>query len=1747
MPSLVYTLPTVANCFRLLREKRLIAFVLVSFVTASGNALGQTPWAGGNISFSVETSGYFTFRWERDPVAELTGSPGPLSIKAYYDCDVDRRASAFEGSTTFRPNIESKDLVASLPPIRDDWASYAGENAENLNAYERLCFEIDTGGVSEPGSIELTKAEFFQDFPAVYLQGILGYQQNPFGAPKVLGSDEAGTLLFRGDPAITQRFRGYWVVAGDSPQAGYKHVAVVEDEGNNSCAAEFTPRFETQNNFNKWITDLSVYWYPYAGCDYQVKIFEVEDSVREDTLTAVLADLTPVAVSAINFGSDRLTLHSYGDCAVFQVTQPRLYDERGMKIQDEVYDHKWYRVPIDQHSSTSCDTSDQYLVSTSALGGSQTAWDRQVSGSYIVSGSSKLCDDSACDSEIYYSGIQGIGYKWYAYDWVTATPEIVDLVYHPGRIEVRGIAQTVSLSGPGGETDNLNGTTQRTVTYTQSGPGAVTLSIATANNVAGCTIDANGVITSTDAGSCTVVATKTATDWYAGATDELTLTFATAAEAGNNPDPVLPAKSVSYNSDTDGWSVQINWDEATSPADVAIASYNVILEGDDGSLATCTVDASTFTFDLQDGGDCDVTLGVNYEISVTATDANTQSSFPLPIALCLPPSGSTGNSCDVVPPQLNAIRDNYSGYIYADWIPLTDGEQLGGAARRYRLYLGHPTEARTYTFTNGDREVPAGGDNLTGPQSGISTPSGIDPYTVVTTDSNSEYYLDQWRSQVGLVSGEVYDFFIKVEVAGAVATSNVVAYTSETPVSPPTTLLQTGLSEADLYFHLDADNAYAVGTLTGSSAAWEAKFYEVQVATPDGDWYDVSVGNRGRHYQDLTFPAGARTCSSNTTPCYLFTVSLEQMVAAIPSVNEPAVGDAFRFRMRGYYSPDQDNTIFWSDWSDFAGQFVLQSPQVTDLRIAYDECRYPYSSDCAYSRGVDVYDDVFPEFVFPENRSINPKDPAFKKLLPLEVEFVRGVESAQAFEWSRDGETWWRLYEPDLNCTGNTAASICTYSKPRAEEPPFFGEPYDENKFLAGIGGEYSNVKIRALKYDNPNQYSPIAESGQIEMATLPSAPSGIAASVDACSIDISWTAPVYAGDSASLTYEVSYSDDFTVSTETEVTEIGTVTFEDVPIFNGVPNSDNTSMTSIALSGLAANTEYLIFVDAKNGIGLSPESARQYTEIVDEENLVVSFEGESFIRATTGASCGGNENPDPTPPSEPTNVIATGGDSEASVSWTVPASDGGDAITGYTVTAFPDGQQCTTTGATSCTVTGLTNGVTYTFTVTATNSTGEGADSSPSNPVTPMETDTGITVPGPPTGASAIAGSGSATISWVAPESNGGATITRYTVTASPGGQQCTTTGGTTCTVTGLSNDTSYTFTVTATNSAGTGAPSSPTSAVTPTETSGLIPAFDDTSSTADGFTVQVENYDANYTWTVTSSAGSASIDSNGVITVTGLAPGETATVTVTTTREGYEEGSATVEGGAAEPMLSNNLDDDTASGEAKYIFGDGSTEDTPLTVNDGTPPSITAGEGEFQMDLQGNEEGAARIDENSQTLVFYTGKEGLATGRGFLPGSEAEIWLFSTPRFLASTRVLTDGTFSQTFDVPPDIEVGEHVIQAEGLDTNSEPKAIAAGVIVAADEDGDLVADPDDACPGTSLGATVDAVGCSDEQRDDDGDGVANGDDQCANSPAGEPVNSVGCPQEAVPVPTLGGVLQVILAGLLLLVGILGRREVTR
>ena len=90
------------------------------------------------------------------------------------------------------------------------------------------------------------------------------------------------------------------------------------------------------------------------------------------------------------------------------------------------------------------------------------------------------------------------------------------------------------------------------------------------------------------------------------------------------------------------------------------------------------------------------------------------------------------------------------------------------------------------------------------------------------------------------------------------------------------------------------------------------------------------------------------------------------------------------------------------------------------------------------------------------------------------------------------------------------------------------------------------------------------------------------------------------------------------------------------------------------------------------------------------------------------------------------------------------------------------------------------------------------------------------TAPAAPTVVVATASDGAASVSWNAPAGDGHSPITGYTVTSSPGGKTCSTTGATSCNVGGLANGTAYTFTARAKNAIGTGPASAPSVAVTP-------------------------------------------------------------------------------------------------------------------------------------------------------------------------------------------------------------------------------------------------------------------------------------------------------------------------------------------
>lgn len=153
-----------------------------------------------------------------------------------------------------------------------------------------------------------------------------------------------------------------------------------------------------------------------------------------------------------------------------------------------------------------------------------------------------------------------------------------------------------------------------------------------------------------------------------------------------------------------------------------------------------------------------------------------------------------------------------------------------------------------------------------------------------------------------------------------------------------------------------------------------------------------------------------------------------------------------------------------------------------------------------------------------------------------------------------------------------------------------------------------------------------------------------------------------------------------------------------------------------------------------------------------------------------------------TTPGAPTALVGTAGDRTVSVAFTAPGVDGGAPVTNYEVSTDNGTTWTARTPASTASpivVAGLTNAVTYQVRLRAVNTAGPGT---PSTAVTPRG------VPGAPRTVTATPGAGTATVSWQAPATDGGAPITGYTATSTPAGNTCTTTGALTCTITGLTN-----------------------------------------------------------------------------------------------------------------------------------------------------------------------------------------------------------------------------------------------------------------------------------------------------------------------------------------------------------------------
>ena len=298
---------------------------------------------------------------------------------------------------------------------------------------------------------------------------------------------------------------------------------------------------------------------------------------------------------------------------------------------------------------------------------------------------------------------------------------------------------------------------------------------------------------------------------------------------------------------------------------------------------------------------------------------------------------------------------------------------------------------------------------------------------------------------------------------------------------------------------------------------------------------------------------------------------------------------------------------------------------------------------------------------------------------------------------------------------------------------------------------------------------------------TTPDAPRSLALTADDEEIRVDWKAPAKDGGARIQSYKINYKP----TTDTAFTAGPTVT---------PSSSDGPDATYRAtISGLTNGTTYTVEVKAINAVGDSDPGTDTATP-----------------RTT---------------PDAPRSLALTADDEEIRVDWKAPAKDGGARIQSYKINYKPTTDTAFTAGPTvtpsssdgpdatyRATISGLTNGTTYTVDVKAINAVGD------SDPGT--ETATPRTTPDAPRSLALTAGDEEVHVDWKAPAEDGGARIQSYKINYKQTTDTAFTAGPTVTpsssdgpdatyrvTIDGLTNGTTYVVEVAATNIAGPGSP----------------------------------------------------------------------------------------------------------------------------------------------------------------------------------------------------------------------------------------------------------------------------------------------------------------------------------------------------
>lgn len=280
--------------------------------------------------------------------------------------------------------------------------------------------------------------------------------------------------------------------------------------------------------------------------------------------------------------------------------------------------------------------------------------------------------------------------------------------------------------------------------------------------------------------------------------------------------------------------------------------------------------------------------------------------------------------------------------------------------------------------------------------------------------------------------------------------------------------------------------------------------------------------------------------------------------------------------------------------------------------------------------------------------------------------------------------------------------------------------------------------------------------------SSTPSVPQGVSATAGLGQATLSWSAPASSPGSPLSGYAIT---PYLGSTALETERVGLVTSFTVPnlangqtytfsvaaingygsgtaattssVTPGLPGTPsnvvpvsagngtvNVSWSAASSAGASAITGYRVSSGTKTTLSWGTGTSTSVAGLTNGRRYYFTVSAMNVFGTGPSATSSSSATPNAVAPGAPTGVVATAGSASATVSWTAPASNGGDAITSYTITPYvgSTAQPTTTASSSPATVSALTNGTTYTFTVKAVNAVGTGAESTASLAVIPQTT-----------------------------------------------------------------------------------------------------------------------------------------------------------------------------------------------------------------------------------------------------------------------------------------------------------------------------------------------------------------------------------------------------------------------------------------